>query len=51
MLIEIKEISGNIATIEIIKQTGEFPEKIPEPGEYTVYFETVTPDPVPEFNL
>lgn len=52
MLIEIKAIfpDGTIV-IKKIKDTGEFPETPPEEGkEYTVYFEEVTADPVPEFN-
>lgn len=49
MLIEIIK-EGEKLIIEIIKPTGEFPESIPEPGFYKVYFEKVEQEKEPEFN-
>lgn len=52
MLIEIKQIlpAGEMI-IKLIKPTGQFTEKQPEEGKkYTVYFEKVEADKIPEFN-
>lgn len=49
MLIQLTK-EGEKFIMEIIKPTGEFPETIPEPGIYSVYFEKKEPEKIEEFN-
>lgn len=47
----IAVLTDGTIVIKQIENSGEFPEKLPEEGkQYTVYFEKVEPDPIPEFN-
>lgn len=43
MLVEV--IISEVITIKVLDNSP-----LPEPGKYTIWFEKVEPDPVPEFN-
>lgn len=47
----IRTLSDGTIVLKKLSDSGQFPEQIPIEGrQYTVYFEEVIPDPVPEFN-
>jgi len=47
----IATLQDGTIVIKKLSDSGEFPESIPIEGEqYTIYFEKVEPDKIPEFN-